>query len=244
MRILLASVAVAALAVAVAADVTAQGRGGRGGVGGFGGGGMQRGALLRLESVQEELGLEDVQIDDIRTLQREMRGERGDRANFRDMTPEERRAAAADRQKQQNEKLAEILDSDQMNRLNEIYLQVAGGSALMDPMIAEKLDITADQQQAIQDAVRDEMAKMREAFQSGDRDAMRQRMEEIRSNIEKAAVATLTDAQRDQLDEMKGEPFELSDEDRQALRAGRGGPGGPAGPGGGGRRRGRPQADE
>ncbi len=93
MRQHLAGLLVAALAVGLAAEVQAQGRGGRGG-GARGGGGVQRAALLRIEAVQEELGLEDIQIEDIRAMQRELRGDRGqrgERPNLRDMSQEEAR---------------------------------------------------------------------------------------------------------------------------------------------------------
>lgn len=247
---------VAVVAVAMAADVWAQGRGfGRGaGFGGFGGGGIGRGALLRLESVQEELGVEEVQLEDIRAMQAEMRRERpdrGDRPNFRDMSEQEReefmaqrREEAAERQKKELEMLADILDDQQYKRLNGIYVQVAGVAALQDPMVREEVNISDEQIEEIQQATRDAMADLRGQFQpGGDREAMRERMAEVRSKIEEAAMGVLSDEQQSTLASIKGEPFELSEEDQQALRGrrgGRGGQGGPAGPGG---RRGRPQQE-
>lgn len=263
MRRIVTGLLVAVAAAAMATDADAQGRGGRGGFGGgrgmgFGGGGVQRANLLQLESVQEELGVDGTVVEEVTAAQRELRGERGQRGqrgNFRDMSEDERaaameemRAARVEQQKKMNEKLAEILGDEKMGRLNEIFVQAAGVAALQDPMVADKLDITQDQTDEMQQVARDAMGDMREAFQSQDRDAIREKMEEIRASIEKDSLAVLTSVQKEMLDEMKGAPFELSEEDQQALRGfGRGGRnrGGDAGPGGGGRARGgRPPADE
>jgi hypothetical protein len=272
MRGILAFSMVALSAVMLAGDAQAQrggggGFGGRGGFGGgMGGGGIQKVALLRLESVQDELGVDESQLEQVQAL-RGGRGERGgrggqggaERPNFRDMDEEDRREAievmrqeAAQRQKEQEEKLAEILGPDKMARLNEIYIQAAGVSALQDPSVAEKLDITEEQRNEMREVSQDVMADFRETLQDGDREAMRERMTEMRAEVEKETMAVLSDDQKEKFNEMKGAPFTLSDEDRQALRGGgRGGRGGDAAGGGrggrggeGGQRRGRPQSDE
>jgi hypothetical protein len=85
------------------------------------------------------------------------------------------------------------------------------------------------------------MEDMRDTFQAGDREGMRARMEEFRATIEKESMAVLTDGQREELVQLKGDPFELSDEDLASVRGGRGGRGGRDG---GGQRRGRPQLEE
>ncbi len=237
----LAGLVAVAVVVALAADAAAQGRGGFGGV--------QRGALLRLDSVQDELGLEDVQLDDIRAIQREMRGQRGERRNFRDMNEDERREAmekrreeARDRQNRENDKLSEILDSDQMRRLHGIYAQVAGAAALRDPMIGNALGLSEDQQDQLQQIGADARNQMREAFQSGDREGMREKLSEINENTLNDSMAVLSDDQLSSLDALKGDPFELSEEDRRSMFSRRGGRG--AGQGGEGGRRGRPQPEQ
>lgn len=269
MRNILFGLGVGVLALALGADCQAQGRGQRG----FGGGGLSKSALLRLDSVQDELGLEEVQIEDLQQALGGGRGERGaggERPNFRDMSDEERRAAMQERREQmttmqqaQEEKLAEILDADQMERLGEIYVQVGGVAALMDPATAEHLGITEEQQDEMRQAVRDAMSDMRGQRGEGDREGMRERMAEAREKMQQAAVDVLSTEQQEQYEAMKGEPFALSQEDRQALVGGGmrrgGGPGGDAqgqrrmrqrggngeGADEGGRpRRGRPEADE
>lgn len=275
MRGILTFSVVALSAVMLAGDAQAQ-RGGGGGFGGgrggfgggMGGGGVQKVSLLRLESVQDELGVDESQLEQIQAMRGAGRGERGgrggqggaERPNFRDMNEEDRREAievmrqeAAQRQKEQDEKLAEILGPDKTARLNEIYLQAAGVSALQDPTVAEKLGLTQDQQEEMRQVSQDVMADFRETMQEGgDREAMRERMTEMRAEVEKETMAVLSDDQKEKFNEMKGAPFTLSDEDRQALRGGgRGGRGGDAAGGGrggrggeGGQRRGRPQSDE
>ena len=72
---------------------------------------------------------------------------------------------------QEREKLAEILLPNQLKRLNQIYLQVAGVNALNDSEVAKELEIT-DEQREKMTTVRQENAQamgeqMRELFQSG-----------------------------------------------------------------------------
>lgn len=112
---------------------------------------------------------------------------------------------------------------------------------------SKPLCISEEQQNEIRQVGRDAMAGFRETLQQGDREAMRERMAELRTEIEKESLAVLSDDQKEKFEEMKGAPFTLSNEDRQALSGGRGGRGGGGGFGGrgeGGQRRGRPQADE
>lgn len=254
------------------------GRGMMGGPGGPGGGGMSRAALLRIDAVREELALTEDQTKQLDAMRDEMRGDRrggfggpgggpggpgGERPDFRNMSDEERQQFFADRQKeaaerakQENEKLAGILTADQSKRLMEVYLQTAGVAALNDPEVSAKLNITDDQRAEMQRVVGESMQGMREemrsAFESGDREAIAAKMTEMRKAVEEKAVAALTDEQRATLTELKGEAFELPpDALREAF--GRGGPGGfggrrggPGGGGGGGERpqRGRPQLED
>ena len=252
------------LIVAIAAGAQERGRGERGrrGPGGFGGGfgGPGRGGfeigrlmLVGIEPVQEELGLVEEQITKITEVRRELRperggpGQRGERPNFRDMTEEERREFMAERQReaaersaQEKEKLGEILMPHQSQRLEEIFLQVRGPAALLDPTVAEEVGLTEDDQQELRETIQEAregmMGEMRELFESGDREQIREKMTEMQKKVEEQALAVLSDEQKQKFTEMKGEKFDLPPD---ALRGAFGG--GRGGEGRGGGREGRPE---
>jgi len=241
------------------------GRRGPGGPGGPGGGfgrgggmGVSRLSLLGIEAVQKEIDLVEEQLASVQELTEKLRNEgrgegRGDRPNFQEMTDEERQQWQAERQKRAAEQAAKakqelqtILLEDQLARLEQIYIQVAGTQALSDPDVAAALAIT-DEQKAKIETVRDEAngemrEKMREIFEAnsgdGDRDANRAKMTELRKAADEKVLAALNADQLEKLTAMKGEAFEMP---ADALFGGRGGPGGFGGGGRGGRGEGRPQ---
>ncbi|MFM7036793.1 MAG: Spy/CpxP family protein refolding chaperone [Planctomycetaceae bacterium] len=181
-----------------------------------------------------------------------------------------------------DEVLNALLEPAQVTRLDQISLQMRlnGGlaAALKSDDLKAKLKISEEQiakLDAAETSARDEMQKMMEemraSFQGGRGpgapgggapgaggppagfEAMREKMEAARKKTSDAAMAVLTDAQKTQLEELKGAAFEI---DLRAMMGGRGGfggqggPGGPGGPGGdggrgqGGRPRGtRPQTE-
>lgn len=152
MRGILTFSVVALSTLFLAGDAEAQRGGGGGFGGGFGGmgGSIQKVSLLRLESVQDELGLDESQLEQIQAL-RGGRGERGrrpseGRQNLRGLDEEDRREAievrrqeAAQLRQEQEEKLAGILGPDKIARLNQIYIQASGVVALQDPSVVEAL---------------------------------------------------------------------------------------------------------
>jgi len=172
------------------------------------------------------------------------------RRRFQDLSEEEREERLAEFRKQQEERqtkekdgIAKILLPHQLKRLNEISLQLAGTGALRDPEVIKELNITKKQQEEMQKVQEKSGEKMRELFQSGDRENMREKFAELRKDIEKDVLGCLKSSQKKEFEKMKGEPFEL---DRSALFGGgrgRGAPGGNRPQGGrppGGRR---PAAD-
>lgn len=172
------------------------------------------------------------------------------RRNFQDLTEEERaelrerfQQQAAERAKQEQETLAKILLPHQLKRLNEIYIQVAGVRALQDSQVAEALKITDKQKQEMAEVQQSGQSGLRELFQGGDREQIREKMAEFQKEQEEKLLNCLTAQQKAEFVKMKGEKFELPED---ALRGGFG-PGGrgPGGPGGSGRPGGnRPQRPE
>jgi Spy/CpxP family protein refolding chaperone len=94
--------------------------------------------------------------------------------------------------------------------------------------LTKQLDLTADQQSKIKPILVDSQKKMEDARDSsnGDRQAMREKLMQIRQDTNDQIKAQLNDSQKDKFDKLQQER-----EDRGGNR--RGGPGGPGGAGGG-----------
>ncbi len=255
---LVAAVLVAGLAASVTNAAEQGGRrgdqggpGGPGGGRGFGGGMMGGGGgllgMLRIDEVRKEIELNDDQAADVKKLEEELRGQQPqDRPNFRDMTDEQRTKAMEDMRKRMEEqakkskaKLGEILLPHQLERLEQISLQMTMrmglAMALNNEELLAKLKITPEQKAKLETIRNESMAAMREMFQGGgdnaDRDAMRQKMEAARKEVETKAMAVLTDEQKAELEKMKGKPFEMPQGGMFGGR-GQGGPGAPGAAGG------------
>lgn len=141
-----------------------------------------------------------------------------------------------ERARQEKAKLAEILLPHQMQRLTEIYIQVAGVAALQDEDIAKELGITDAQKGAITSIREANREAMRGQFGppggggqpgEGDREAFAARMREAQAKMDEVRkagdakiLAILTPEQKAKLEAMKGAKFDLPEE---ALRAGFGG---------------------
>lgn len=240
-------------------------RGGRGGFGGGGPGGMfggprlDRAALLRIDKVRQELKIEEAQaatIDAALDAYNEQRdaSPRPDREAFEKMTEEERNAYMEKSRKEREELskktdeiLVALLEEPQVKRLDEVAIQariaMSATMTLKADDIKGKLMITDEQIAKLDEAQKaadeERQKAMAEAFagggQGGDREAMRAKMTEMMTALQKksteAAMAVLTDDQKKTLDGMRGAAFELTMRDFFGGR----GFGGPPGGGGGGR---------
>lgn len=248
------AVVLTAVLALVATDALAQrgggpGGGGRGpgGGGGFGGGGNQGGlaSLLRVEQVREEIELMPDQTEALKKLVDD-RPERVRPPEGIDFRTEEGRAElqkwreklvkeAEAAEEEVRLKLEEVLLPNQMERLDQISVQVRGVSALMTVRVIKELKISDGQQkkmkEASEKAQQEMMTKMREIFSSGDRDGMREKMEEARKEVESKVTDVLTSDQKKAFEKLKGEAFEMP----RRERGGRGGRGGADGGGRGGR---------
>ena len=128
-----------------------------------------------------------------------------------------------------DKKLQEILTADQYSRLKQIRLQVEGPRAMLRPEIAQKLGLTQDQRDQIQNVFQQDRPTPPPndgGGQNGGPGNFRQAMEERRTKIDKAVMAILTDSQKSTWHELTGAPIKLPP-------MGPGGPGGRGGFGGG-----------
>lgn len=223
-----------------ASDAMAQrGGGGRGmGRGGFGA--IRRADLLTLESVQSDLQLTDEQKENAVKVRDESR------EKMREVFQEARdnnsdiREAMAKLNAETDEKALNGLGDEQKSRLDQLYVQANGANSLMDDAIAAKLDITEEQKEKFQSTLQELTEARRGSFQNFRDMSQEERaeaMEKQRKESDEKLVAVLTDDQKEQFAQMKGEALEM---DLNSLRRGFGG-GGRGGAGGGGRRNQRPE---
>ena len=106
-------------------------------------------------------------------------------------------------------KIDKILTESQRKRLQQIRIQDLGALVLSNAEIIEMLAISAQQKAKIDHVRETKLQEVRRAIQAGDRPS-RERMAEIRKELESSMLAILTPAQLAKLDELKGKPFDLS----------------------------------
>jgi hypothetical protein len=209
------------------------GRGGPGGERGRGGGEGQRGRRGGDGKSDRASQLVPAQWYFVQAQQPGGQGRRG--GGFGDITPAQRaemERQRAERAREENAKLAEILLPSQLKRLTEIYIQRVGVAALQDDEIAKELGVNDEQKNRIAKIREEYSGKRREMFSGGrgggggDFEAIRAKMTELTTAENDQVLGTLTAQQKSKFEEMKGKPFAMPER----------GPGGPGGPGGRGRR--------
>lgn len=211
-----------ALCFMVSQTASAQRGGGRTG---FFLGGISRLRLASIEKIQDELNLTDEQssiLSDINEKVREdsraLRNDGGDRASRRDKMTKLFADAGA--------KMVAKLDDAQKKRLTEIFIQINGASVITDKEVSAALKFSEEQKKALAEATTKNGEARREAFRNF-RDMSSEERADANAKIRKESndrmLAVLTDDQRRQFEEMKGEAFEI---DRSLLRRRRGGRGG------------------
>ncbi|MGW8258176.1 MAG: Spy/CpxP family protein refolding chaperone [Thermoguttaceae bacterium] len=214
-------------------------------------------ALLRNEKVRKDLDLTDKQFEKLRELAKDFREDA--RANFtacEDLNREDRRAKMQECVQKSQEKLdkqlGDILDGKQLQRLEQIKIQIAGPAALRMPKVVKALNISEEQQEKIKDVINEVRKTRREAMRDFRELSQQERYKLVTEMHEKAQqlrkettdklLEVLTKEQREQFDKLRGEDIGLTFADLmpRGHRGGRGGhhhrggggPGGPAGPGG------------
>lgn len=238
------------------------GPGGQGGPGGRGmmrfGGGMMGGmgggllGVIGIEKVQEHLKLDDNQKDEVKGIVEENRAE--GRKIFEEMRnaagggggggrgpSEEMMAKITKLATQAEEKLGDILDPAQMDRLIGLMIQQNPVGSISHKVVSEKLGVSDEQKASLKKVQEETGAKMREAFSGGPPGPESfAKMEELRKESETKSMDVLTADQKAKLESLKGEKFEFPAPEFGRGQGGGRGPGGPGGPGGaGGQGRGR-----
>jgi Spy/CpxP family protein refolding chaperone len=195
-----------ALVLMVAGPALAQRQRGGGGFGGFGG-------LLRNESVQKELKINEEQAGKVKEALTQVQEKHRDSfAKLRDVPREERGQKMQEITRAVNEDtlkaVGEILNADQVKRLKQIELQQAGAQAYARAEIQKALKITDEQKEKIK-LINDDAAKqMRELFQPGQQGGF-EKMAALRKETATKIEGVLTDDQKKEFKGMTGEPFKI-----------------------------------
>jgi Spy/CpxP family protein refolding chaperone len=162
--------------------------------------------------------------------------EQGQRRGFGQPPSAEERARfqqqRLERAREERAKLAEILLPEQMKRLTEIYIQIAGLNALQDEEVGKELALSDAQKNQMTKVREDYDAKRRELFAAnrgggGDFETLRAKAAELTKTQDDQILAVLTPQQRTKFEEMKGKPFNLPE--GALFGGGRGGQGGQGG---------------
>jgi Spy/CpxP family protein refolding chaperone len=194
--------------------------------GGGRGPGMARfGSLLGLmgsEQVQKELKLSEEQVTKVGEMSEKLRGEMREQfGSLRDIQDRDQlrakmRELMNESDRNAREQLREVLNGDQMRRLFQIRLQVrAVAESLASEWLANRLQITPEQKEKLEQITQDTQAKqmalfgeMRDASEE-QRNELRQKFSSLRTEADEKALAVLTAEQKGSFQEMQGEKFVL-----------------------------------
>lgn len=186
---------------------------GQGPRGGFGGMRMRGGAMLLMRpDVQQELKLTEEQQQQLRQAMAPPGGGRGGFGGGQRPDPAAREA----REREMDAKIKTVLNDGQYTRYHELSVQMEGPPALVRPMVAEKVGLSAQQRDQIQTILQSSAAGQRGQFQQrgqGERPSpeqlqqLRQQMEAARTETNNKIVAVLTDEQKQKWQSLQGSPF-------------------------------------
>lgn len=215
-RLLCAAVATLALfASTVSAQPAGNGFGGRA----SGGSPQETSYLLGSESVQRELKLSKNQKDTLKKLRDEE--ENSNHPFFRGIigkSPDEIQKVLEQHAQETRERVAKILAPEQMQRLNEINIQVVGVDALDYDDVAKALGLTAAHRDELKNLANETRRKLAELNATNGRlpanDARRQawkaKQDEIIAERKASSLALRTDEQKSKFNTLQGEKFDTS----------------------------------
>ncbi len=193
-------------------------------------GGMSGAMLLQSEQVQKELKITEAQKTKLQELSEKVRSEIRDlMSGMQNLSQEERRKKFEEMQPEMEKRaetlrkeIATILNPKQVKRWRQIELQQQGATALLRPEVADTIGLTDEQKAKLKEINDGTAEKMRKLFEErgGDRQARSAKMQQLREEGEKQAMALLKPEQKQKLGEMMGEPFKL---DRSLFPSRRGG---------------------
>jgi Spy/CpxP family protein refolding chaperone len=206
MRKLLVTTAALATVLVLAGSASAQGKKGKFGKGGFGPFG-----LLMNADVQKDLKLTDEQITKIKELSDKQAAAFKELFGIQDK--EERGKKFKEMNEANKKAIDDVLQPEQTKRLEQLQLQQGGAGALLRSKIKEKLDLTQDQVEKIQQLLKDAGPKFKEAFEGffeaskEEKEATMKKVAEVSKSLLADALKILNDDQKKAFEEMRGAPY-------------------------------------
>ncbi len=160
--------------------------------------------LLRQKSVQEELKTTSEQNEKIHAFAdkqwKKVKAMKGSSEAERDQEFE--KMAKANQEFLQN-----TLRPEQVKRLNEIAMQVAGLLWVMRSDVASALNLTDDQKQKIRELHREARKEAQEALRSENQAVEEEKFREMRQTNRRRLMSILTDDQKAKWRQLAGQPF-------------------------------------
>jgi len=194
-------------------DLHAQGRGRGRGSGMYEA--IARMRLLDIDKVRDALKLTDDQKSELLKITTAYDQERqSSRAGSRNLSQEERTKRSAQSQEKTKaawEKCEKVLTSEQAERIKQIVRQARGADALRDEDVALALKLTDDQKKQLE-TIRDTAGQESRSLsqqQGLDQESRRMKIAEIRKSAGEKALAVLTDEQKKDFENLRGEKIEL-----------------------------------
>ncbi len=168
--------------------------------------------LAQLEEVEKALNLDAEQLKKVAALNDELRDSAADMfqntgGDFDAMREESTKLFA-----EFGPKFNAILTEPQQKRAEEIYIQLNGGTALMNGPIAEKLKLTNEQQEQLKKSVVDHWEEAVGSFEDLRGMSDEERDKAILALIDsrnQGLLAVLTDEQKQAFDLLKGEKVDV-----------------------------------
>jgi hypothetical protein len=183
---------------------------------------LQNVFMLRSDAVRKELGVNDEQQALLADLATKLQQDAFEIiSGLQDLTPKEQKEMmaevikmVADKGKEVQAKVDEILNDSQTERLKQLSLQSRGAQALEDDEVVAALAISDEQKQKLANIREEGNQAMQEAFQKlrgggGDQGDIRKKMTELRNKLSEKALAVLTPDQLKQFEKMKGKKFDF-----------------------------------
>jgi Spy/CpxP family protein refolding chaperone len=160
--------------------------------------------LLRQQSVQDDLKITEAQGRKIHAFA----DKQWKKAQSLSNSSEAERDRAFEAMAKANQDfLKNTLTPEQVKRLNEIAMQVAGLLWVMRSDVATALNLTDDQKQKIRALHREAHKEAQEALRSNNGAVEEAKSHEMRQNNRKRLMSVLTEEQKTKWREMAGTPF-------------------------------------
>ncbi len=115
------------------------------------------------------------------------------------------------------QEISSVLTPEQRQRFEQIYLWVVGPPALAGEGVARRVGLTEEQVNKIRGLLREHAQQLRpqRTEAATDRQAMRERAQKLRAELDQKILAVLTPEQLQRWDQLRGPKFELPGRDRR-----------------------------